>query len=114
MILTAIRGDDVVLEIPVSADQAAAAALTFTAKRQLIDADADAVITKDLDDGVAVASATSIEVTLAAADTDDLEAPAVFLFDLEAIDAEGKRATIAIGHLRLTADVTRDQPSPGS
>lgn len=109
MILTATRGDDVTIAIPVTADQSTASELTFTVKRQIGDTDADAVLTKELAAGeVEVASATSIEVTLAAADTDDLEAPAVFIFDLEAISAENHRTTIAIGYFRLAADVTRD------
>jgi hypothetical protein len=118
VILDLIRGDDRVRDVTVTRAGAAlslatAQAITFTAKRQVADPDADAVIVKTLGAGIEVDGTTPnvAHVTFDAADTDALEAPALFPFDVEIIDADGKRETVAIGWLRLTADVTREAPT---
>lgn len=111
-LLELTRGDDATRTVTVTLGGEAvsletAQQVTFTAKRQVLDPDSDAVLRKDLDDGVEVAENVAT-ITFVPEDTDELEAPALFPFDVEVIDADGLRATVAWGYVRLTPDVTRE------
>jgi hypothetical protein len=91
--------------------------LWFTAKRWLSQPDADAVITKDLTDGLAVTDAPAglAEVSIDPEDTSDLTPSRVLLhWDLQGRDADGTVVTLAQGKLRILADVTLTTTPPGS
>lgn len=111
--LVMTRGDDVTFDVDL-ADVGDALAATFSAKRATRDADVDALIRKDLEDGVTV-DETGAHVTVAADDTRDLVAPMVLVWDIEVVDAGGLTTTVAGGYLRIEADVTRTSSYvPGS
>ena len=107
------RGDDAIRDVTVTlagepVSLTSAQQVTFTAKRQHIDPDADAVIRKDLDDGVEIDGTTTnvAHITFVPEDTVDLECPAVFVWDVEIIDSDGLTKTVADGWIRLIPDVT--------
>lgn len=110
------RGDDRILTVTVPpvggvpVDLSTCQQVTFTAKRSLVDDDADAVLRYDLSDGIAVdVDDTAVAlITVPAADSDILEAPALFVWDVEIVDVDGLTATVADGYLRLVPDVTRE------
>lgn len=116
MLIEIIRGDDKTRNITVTTpdgtpvDLSEAQQITFTAKRRMTDSDDDAVIRKSLGDGIEVDDETSnvAHIAFVPDDTNDLTVPRLLVFDLEVIDAEGKVATILIGYLRITPDVTRE------
>jgi hypothetical protein len=110
--LTIIRGDDATFDVDITADGAElpiedALAVTFTAKRSAVDDDVDALIRKDLDYGITI-DGNAAHVAIEAADTRDLAAPMALLWDLEVVDADGLTHTVAVGYLRIEADVTRE------
>jgi hypothetical protein len=85
------------------------ATIVFTLKRNLDDADVDAVLQKTAGAGIAVTDAANGEalLTLNPADTTDLPAPRAFHYDVQVTESDGRVTTTAIGLLRLTADVER-------
>lgn len=101
--------DVAIADIPDTIDLDEAQAITFTAKRSYSDADEDAIIHRDLADGVSV-DEDGIHVELEAGDTTDLGAPMVLLWDVEVVEFDGKPRTVASGTLTVTPDVTRDSP----
>ncbi len=105
---TITRGDDRVLA-GVATQQLTDAILFFTAKVNRHDTDDQAVITKELDAGIEIVdeNAGTFEVTIDAADTDDLDTPLLLLWDLQGIDSIDKVRTLASGRLLVQPDITR-------
>lgn len=79
-------------------------AIAFTARRSY---DGEAVIAKDLDDGITLAQdeAGSIDVAIAADDTSGFTAPARLLWDVQATLGEIVQ-TVARGYLWVHRDIT--------
>jgi len=91
-------GDDVVIDIT-------GATIFFTVKENETDADADALISKDITSHTdPTAGKTSIDIT--AADTNDLD-PGTYYYDIQYKSALGKIATIEKGNFTILADITR-------
>jgi hypothetical protein len=105
--LVMIRGDDVTFDLPLSSDVSDARGAAFTVKRSTGDLDIDAMIRKDLGDGV-VLDESAAHIRIDAGDTRDLRAPVAFVWDLEVIRADGLTQTMAAGILLITPDVTRE------
>lgn len=111
--LDAVRGDTNEYEVAVTRDAAVldlqGATLKFTVKRDLGDADADAVFQKAIGTGITVTDAPNgaCTLTIDPADTSALPAPRAFHYDLELTESDGRVTTVAIGLLRLAADVER-------
>lgn len=111
--LDAVRGDTNKYDVTVTRDGAAldltGATLKFTVKRSLDDADADAVFQKAIGTGIVVDDVAGglATLTVAPADTSALPAPRSFHYDLQLTESDGRVTTVAIGSLRLSADVER-------
>jgi hypothetical protein len=112
--LEMFRGDDESFDIVVTKDGApvdlTGAALTFTAKRRLSDADAAAVVQKDSTaGGIAIVDAAQglARIDIAAGDTATLTSDERLAWDLQVLGADGKKRTLADGRLLIHADVTR-------
>lgn len=105
------RGDDQTLTIASDVSVADAAEIAFTLRRRLRD-DSPVQITKlmTLGDIVPGDEDTEAEVTLASADTLDLE-PGMYAWDLELTDAYGLIHTAAAGRLHIRGDVTHPEYS---
>ena len=109
--LDAVRGDTNEYEVAVTRDAAVldlqGATLKFTVKRDL--GDADAVFQKAIWTGITVTDAPNgaCTLTIDPADTSALPAPRAFHYDLELTESDGRVTTVAIGLLRLAADVER-------
>ncbi len=111
-VLRMYRGDDHVLTVVGDVPLDDAAEIIFTVRRRLRD-DSPVLVAKLLTDGdvlVDYADATSVEVTMAAADTVDLE-PGYYAWDLQSEDDYGLVHTAARGRLHLRADVTHPEAS---
>ena len=111
---TVIRGDSATLAISLADPDTGAAfdptghVLTFTAKYRK--ADRSAAIEKDSDDGLTVtdAAAGRIALELAPADTNCIPAYSFLVFDVQAQHlTTGAVKTVALGGLKISADVTR-------
>jgi hypothetical protein len=107
--LSMYRGDDRVLVI--TADEALTGSeIVFTAKRRK--SDTDPVITKSTTAGSIVIGdpATTAEVTIDAADTEDLD-PIALHWDIQVTDVMDKVHTVAAGRLAIVEDITRVEGS---
>lgn len=112
------RGDTAAWDFTITQSDGTAVNLTdavgirFTAKNRTSDADADAVITRTVGDGVTVTSAVNgqVRVQLEAADTSALAAPLALAFDLQLADDHGGVYTVAAGRLEIKADISRTAP----
>ena len=85
------------------------ASLWFTAKKQFIDADEDAVFQKTIGDGITVTNAASGLITIAIdpEDTEELSNVKTQLqYDLQMKDSEDKVYTVASGTLVVNPGVT--------
>lgn len=110
--LTVKRGDTIDLEV--TATRAGApvdltgADIWCTGKRNLKDADADAVFQKKIGDGVAIVDADAGEalVTLDPADTASLTKQTTLYCDVQLVEADGRVTTIASGTLTVELDAT--------
>lgn len=93
-------------------DLTGASGIRFTAKDRASDADADAVITRTVGDGVTVTNAAGgiVRVQLEAADTSALSAPLSLVYDLQLADASGGIYTVAAGRLEIKPDISRTAP----
>jgi hypothetical protein len=111
--LTAVRGDTNEYDVTVTRDGSAldltGATLKFTAKRSMDDSDLQAVFQKTIGSGIVVTDEPGGLATLTVdpADTSSLPAPRSFHYDLELTESDGRVTTVAIGQLRLSADVER-------
>ena len=106
------RGDDETLTITGDRALDEAGEIVFTVRRRLRD-DSPVQVTKLLTLGEIIASYGDdhvAEVSLAAADTVDLE-PGYYAWDLETADVYGLVHTAARGRLHLRADVTHPEVS---
>lgn len=111
-VLRMYRGDDHVLTVESDVPLDTATEIVFTVRRRLRD-DSPVQVAKLLTEGnvtVDYADATSAEVTMAAADTVDLEA-GYYAWDLQSEDDYGLIHTAARGRLHLRADVTHPEVS---
>ena len=109
-VLSIYRGDDRTLTIT-SSVALTGSEVTFTAKRSKLDADEDAVIQKSTAAGVEIGDPdTAVEVTVDAADTEDLD-PVALYWDVQAVDGSGNVRTVAAGRLVIKADITRSAGS---
>lgn len=88
------------------------AELRFTAKRDVTDADNDAVISKTT--GAGVTTVTAVEglarIDIDAADTDAMARGTLLVWDLQVVDTFDKVRTVASGSLRIMVDVSRTAP----
>lgn len=109
------RGDDYEFDIPI-VDQVTGLPVDitgtefwFTAKRRLFDADADAVISKDMATGIAIIDAPGgrARVFIDAADTVSLYKRTTLRYDVQWKDADGRIHTVDTGDLLVELDVTR-------
>lgn len=82
--------------------------LTFMVKRGYDDADADAVISKTMDNGVSITDAAGglASIFLSADDTANLRPDASYVYDIQAVDGDDV-ATLDTGSIRVLPDVTR-------
>lgn len=117
--LSMYRGDDESFSVTVT-DGGAVVDLTgcvlrFTAKRDVDDADEDAVIAKtsaipgqlDIDDDPTTGIAL---INIDAEDTSDLTRGTVLAWDLQVTDTDDQVRTLDSGNLRIIVDVTRTAP----
>lgn len=114
--LEVTRGDDEALDIVVTNKDTGAlvdltgSALKFLVKRYRADADVDALITKSVGSGIAISNQTTDKgkavVTIAAANTGTGPTGA-FWWELQAVDATSKVATLADGRFVIRADLIR-------
>lgn len=112
--LNAHRGDDEEYAITVTGTDGGPFDLTncavqFTAKRRLRDPDEDAVIIKDLDDGIEVTNASGGLATLRLASADTVGLPAQrtsLYYDIQVTDEDGLISTPIEGRLIVRPDVT--------
>lgn len=91
--------------------------LIFTVKRSRFDADADAVISKEVDDGIVVDDPTTGEavLTIEPGDTSGLAARTHRLFyDVQVVDGAGVVITPLSDILEIQPDVTQEATAPGS
>lgn len=103
--LAMYRGDDRALVITAS-ESLTGSEVAFTARRRK---DGETIIEKATGAGITIGSEPDDEkatVTLAAADTADLE-PGPLFWDVEVVDGSGATHTVATGILLIKADVTR-------
>lgn len=116
--LSMYRGDDQDFTITMteagSAMDLSGAVVRFCAKRNVVDLDADAVITKtsQADEGIAIDGdpTTGIAVvTIDAADTEDLAGTCWLKYDVQVVRG-GKTKTVVTGTLEIRADVSRTSP----
>jgi len=107
--LEMFRGDDRTLTITAS-ESLTGSDIRFTAKR--VPGDGTAVIEKSTDDG-SITIGVDPDDTEAEVDAADTEGAGtgVLRWDVEITDAEGKVRTVAIGTLRLRADITTPEAS---
>ena len=107
MILNVLRGDTTsfVLDVPADLDTYD---FTFTVKRHLLDADADAVISQ----GPLTVSSDTVKVDLAAADTDQFSDAERLYWDLQGDDGNGGIITPLRGTMVIAADVTLTASEP--
>lgn len=117
--LTMVRGDTDALAFSVSglgsSGLSAYNDIRFSAKRDLADADASAIITKSLASGVSittVGNATTpgvLSVAIAPADTQALPAgyAVALTYDVRVYDAGGEAFTVAQGTLTVTPTATQ-------
>lgn len=110
-----VRGDSYELDIPVIERETGdplditGTSFWFTAKRSLFDDDADAVIAKDMTDGIAIIDGPGgrARVFIEPADTDSLTKRTVLRYDVQWKDADDAVYTIDAGDLVVELDVTR-------
>lgn len=119
--LATFRGDNESFSVTVR-DPAGAlidltgATLRFTAKYRAGDLDVDSVITKTTGSGITHAADQPgvgkgiATIALLPADTVDLAAPLVLIWDVQLRDAATLVQTVASGSLRVRADVSRTAP----
>lgn len=107
------RGDTIRLALVVTRSSGpvnlTGAALTFTAKRKINDADIDAIAQKTIGAGITVTDAVNGEavITLPPADTDAFTRDTTLQCDVQMIELDGTITTIADGTIEVTRDVTR-------
>lgn len=106
MWLKMVRGDDVVFSITPAVAVTDDDAIVWTAKASLADDDEDAVLSMATYDDVVAVADGKVEVTISAADTEDMTGPMRLQWDLQA-NIEGKVATLASGTLDILMDVTQ-------
>lgn len=113
--ITLTRGDSRTLSITVLDSDGSAADLTgasiwWTAKRDINDADADAIISKTVGSGITVTNAAGglATVTIAPDDwTDAEDSDKHYVWDLQVKSDTGTVTTVASGRIIITPDVTR-------
>ena len=115
--LTMDRGDTETVVFTMAGDDTFAAGDTvwFTAKHKTRDADADAVIAKHSGAGGGVtftAGEATATATILPADTSDLDATAVLVYDWQLRTQAGAVHTLERGTLTVRADVTISATPP--
>jgi hypothetical protein len=119
--LSMTRGDDESFDVHVVDRDGvdvdlSGADLRFTAKRDVTDADVDAVITKTLtgavSDGITIVTAVEglARIDIDDTDTDALTRGTLLVWDLQVVDSTDKVRTVASGTLRIIVDVSRTAP----
>lgn len=116
-VVTMVRGDTKEISFQVFTrfgtpmDMAQAGSITFTVKTRRSDDDEDALIRKELSDGVAITNSLNGEVlvTIEPEDTSGFQGKKSGLqWDLQMVTLGGAVFTLADGLLRVNEDVTRD------
>lgn len=111
--LEAYRGDTIRLSVPVIRNSSpvdlTGSTIYFTAKRKKNDLDVDAVIQKSTDDGIIITDAELGQalIVIAPIDTSSLEDEPRLYCDVEVIEANGTRTTVANGRLTIKYDISR-------
>lgn len=107
------RGDTEVFDAAITVSGVAVnitgCSLTFTAKRSLTDADADAVLQLTTTGGAIVITngpGGLCTISVASADTSALTVPTLCYCDLQLVDTLGNVSTTATGTLMIKVDVT--------
>ena len=108
------RGDSATIVVEITGAQLEGAVLEgaqlrFTAKRSINDEDADAAISKTSDDGEITVEDNVVTIAIEPADTADMNRRSL-VWDLQVTDASGQVVTVAVGNLRILADVSRTTP----
>lgn len=107
------RGDTEVFDAAITVAAAAVnitgCSLTFTAKRSLQDADADAVFQLTTPSEIVITDGPNglCQILVASADTSALLVPTLCYCDLQLVDTFGNVSTTATGALMIKIDVTR-------
>ena len=92
-------------------DLATASTALLTVKRNVRDADVDALVQKALGAGITAGAVGHASVAFVHADTVALGSGVAFVFDLQAQMPNGEVRTVATGTLKLAGDVTREVTS---
>lgn len=111
--LISTRGDTIRILVPVTRNNApvdlTGATLYFTAKRRKTDLDAEAVIQKSTLDGITITDELNGQavIIIQPANTSFLEDEPRLYCDVEVIEANGTRTTVARGRLTIQYDISR-------